>query len=92
MPLSAGEPHGPASGIAGSVMAPSPDRRSDGAIADTALAQHRRLQFEVARYIEQLLGELETMARAAELPHLFYFLGMTRQEASAQTERSRTAR
>jgi hypothetical protein len=59
-----------------------------GAI-DGCVAQQRQLQFEVAHYIELLLVELGTMARAADLRHLVYFLELTRQEASHQTERCR---
>lgn len=51
------------------------------------IAQHRQLQYEVSRYIEMLLGELGTMARAADLKHLLHFLEMTRQEAADQTKR-----
>jgi hypothetical protein len=50
-------------------------------------AELRWLRFEAARYIEQLLGELGVMARAAELQHLFYFLDMARQEADLQAQR-----
>jgi hypothetical protein len=55
-------------------------------------AQHRQLQFEVSRYIELLLGELSTMAKAAELRHLLHFIELTRQEASDQTRRCRIDR
>jgi len=51
------------------------------------IAQHRQLQYEVSRYIELLLGELGTMAHAADLKHLKHFLEMTRQEAIDQTKR-----
>jgi|GEM_PF-3837718 len=57
-----------------------------------AWAQHRQLQFEVSRYIELLLGELATMARAAELKHLLHFIELTRQEAGDQTRRCRIDR
>lgn len=63
-----------------------------GETIDGDLAQHHRQQFEVARHIEHMLGQLGTMARAAELRHLVYFLDLTRQEASAQTQRSRPGR
>jgi hypothetical protein len=36
-----------------------------------------------------LLGELATMARAAELKHLLHFIELTRQEAGDQTRRCR---
>jgi hypothetical protein len=54
---------------------------------DTRQIEQRWLRFEAARYIGQLLGELGVMARAAELPHLFYFLDMARQEANLQAQR-----
>jgi hypothetical protein len=54
---------------------------------DTSQAEQHWLRFEAARYIEQLLGELGVMARAAELQHLFYFLDMARQEANLQAQR-----
>lgn len=54
----------------------------DDAIA-ACRRQHCRLQWEVARYIEELLRELGTMAKTAELGQLVYFLEMTRQEAEA---------
>ncbi len=73
-----------------------PDAASAAPPAGEALdgdpAQHHRQQFEVARHIEQMLDELGAMARAAELRHLVYFLDLTRQEASAQTQRSRPDR
>lgn len=56
---------------------------------DNEQAHQRWLRFEAARYIEQLLAEMGVMARAAELRHLFYFLDMARQEASAQAQRWR---
>ena len=57
------------------------------ALIGGCLAQHRQLQYEVSRYIELLLGELGSMARAADLKHLLHFLEMTRQEAADQTKR-----
>ncbi|POR47827.1 hypothetical protein [Bosea psychrotolerans] len=59
-----------------------------GAI-DGCVAEQRQLQFEVAHYIELPLIELGTMARAADLRHLVYFLELTRLEASDHTERCR---
>ncbi|MDR6871911.1 hypothetical protein J2Y55_002924 [Bosea sp. BE125] len=56
---------------------------------DDCAAQRRQLQFEVSHYIELLLIELGTMARAADLRHLAYFLELTHQEARDQTERCR---
>lgn len=63
-----------------------------GAQIDRCIAQHRQLQFEVAHYIELLLGELGVMARAADLKHLLYFLEMTRQEAGDQARRCQPER
>jgi hypothetical protein len=59
---------------------------------ETCRAQHRQLQLEVSRYIELLLGELSTMAKAAELRHLLHFIELTRQEAGDQTRRCRIDR
>lgn len=61
----------------------------DSASVQACRAHHRQLQFEVSRYIELLLGELATMARAAELKHLLHFIELTRQEAGDQTRRCR---
>jgi hypothetical protein len=58
-----------------------------GPLLGSCLAQHRQLQYEVSRYIELLLAELGTMARAADLKHLLHFIEMTRQEAVDQTKR-----
>lgn len=71
-------------GEASSPMAAAPAGAINGCVA-----QQRQLQFEVSHYIELLLIELGTMARAADLRHLVYFLELTRQEASHQTERCR---
>lgn len=76
------QPH--QTGEASSSKATAPAGAINGCVA-----QHRQLQFEVSRYIELLLIELGTMARAADLRHLVYFLELTRQEASDQTERCR---
>lgn len=59
----------------------------DSASVEACRAQHRQLQYEVSRYIELLLGELATMARAAELKHLLHFIELTRQEAGDQSRR-----
>lgn len=59
---------------------------------DLVLSQHRRLQYEVSRYIETILGELRTIADAASLKHLQYFLELSRQEAHDQTQRCRKNR
>jgi hypothetical protein len=64
----------------------------DSPTIEVCRAQHRQLQFEVSRYIELLLGELSTMAKAAELRHLLHFIELTRQEASDQTRRCRIDR
>lgn len=68
------------------------DAAFDRESVEACRAQHRQLQFEVSRYIELLLGELATMAKAAELRHLLYFIELTRQEASDQTNRCRIDR
>lgn len=59
---------------------------------DLVLGQHRQLQYETSRYIETVLGELKTIAHAASLKHLRYFLELTRQEAHDQTQRCRLDR
>jgi hypothetical protein len=59
---------------------------------DLVLSQHHRLQYEVSRYIETILGELRTIAHAASLQHLQYFLELSRQEAHDQTQRCRKNR
>jgi hypothetical protein len=64
----------------------------DSPTMEACRAHHRQLQFEVSRYIELLLGELSTMARAAELRHLLHFIELTRQEAGDQTRRCRIDR
>jgi hypothetical protein len=74
-------------GEASSPMAAAPVGAIDGCVA-----QQRQLQFEVAHYIELLLIELGTMARAADLRHLVYFLDLTRLAASDQPERCRPDR
>lgn len=61
----------------------------DRASVESCRVQHRQLQYEVSRYIELLLGELATMAKAAELGHLLHFIELTRQEAGDQTRRCR---
>lgn len=66
-----------------------PEAIFDRESVEACRAQHRQLQFEVSRYIELLLGELATMAKAAELRHLLYFIELTRQEAGDQTNRCR---
>lgn len=71
-------------GSAGEALGPPPGA---AALIGGCLAQHRQLQYEVSRYIELLLGELGTMARAADLKHLVHFLEMTKQEAADQTKR-----
>jgi hypothetical protein len=92
----------PASTIAGSLekTAATPDddiadqERHDrlAATAQDCIAQHRQLQLEVARYIEMLLGELATMARAADLKPLMQFLEATRSEAGLAMTFYRTER
>jgi hypothetical protein len=79
---------GPKAGMtaAGEFGLPS-DIEAAAALIGGSIAQHRQLQYEVSRYIELLLGELGTMARAADLKHLHYFLELTRQEAADQTKR-----
>lgn len=60
------------------------------ATAETCLAQHRQLQFEVTRYIDMLLGELATMAKAADLTPLVQSLEETRLQAGAAMRRHRS--
>ena len=45
-------------------------------------------QLEVAVYVESMSAELRTMAKAAQLDSLAYFLEMVRVEASSQIERA----
>lgn len=71
----------------GAADGPSPAER-----IDLILGQHRQLQYETSRYIETILGELKTIAHAASLKHLRYFLELTRQEAHDQTQRCRQDR
>ena len=72
--------------------ASSPTAAAPAGAIDGSAAKRRQLQFEVSHYIELLLIELGTMARAADLRHLVYFLELTRLEASDQTERCRPDR
>ena len=63
---------------------------SSGGVAglvEACRAQHLQLQYEVSRCIEQLLLELGTMARAADLKHLLQSIETTRREATEQTRR-----
>lgn len=79
-PDSRGEPQGADQGPEEIVGAHRPE-----AMLDVCLTQHRQLQYEVSRYIELLLGELLTMARAADLERLQRSLEATRQDAGEQT-------
>jgi hypothetical protein len=63
---------------------PRHDARSQGDKPDTV--RERRVQREVAEYIESICVDLRMMARAARLESLAYFLEMSRIEASIQTE------
>ncbi|WP_181833311.1 hypothetical protein [Bosea caraganae] len=66
----------------------TPPRPANDPLGCHATQPHAQwLRSEAAGHIEQLLGELGSMARAAELRHLFYLLDMARQEAGTQAQR-----
>ncbi|SEG77888.1 hypothetical protein [Bosea lathyri] len=74
--------------------ASQPSATAPSATAQNALApeQHRQRRFEASHHIETILGELGTIAEAANLMHLHYFIELTRQEAKNQTQRDRPDR